>query len=549
MADASDITWQTETDVLVVGSGSAGLIAALAADDADVLVLEKAPVLGGTTAVSGGGMWLPNAPPIVEDMGKTPRDEVRGYLDQIVGDHIPDEMIDTFIDKVPEVVGFLERESPLDFQSTGYPDYHVELEGGSVDGHMIEPTLYDGTRLGDKLENVREDPHHPFPVPVSEVYEAGGHAKFAEVADFEELAQRVEDGILATGRALISGLYEACLDAEVEFMTATPATELVLDGDRVVGVIASDDGDELAIAAGAVVIAAGGMEWDEEMCDNFLRGPIEAPATPPYAEGDGIKMGMEIGAKVGNMNEAWWFPTGHVPGEEWEDGSPLYRMVWGPRTLPGSLMVNEDGERFCNESANYHDLGKTFHEFDPNDYDYRNIPAYSIMDQDYREQYGILTVEPDQDTPSWLTEAETLDELADELGVDGETLAETVERFNANARNHEDPDFHRGESHYDQFVGDPEAAHPNLAPVDTPPYYALEILPGCIGTKGGLVTAPNGQVLSVDEEPIPGLFAASNSTRHVMGMGYAGAGASLGPNAVFGYLAGREAAAVAAGTK
>lgn len=304
--------------------------------------------------------------------------------------------------------------------------------------------------------------------------------------------------------------------------------------------VAAVDEEETFVRAGAVVIAAGGMDWDEDMRENFLRGPVTGPATPPQVEGDGIKLGMDVGADLGNTNEAWWFPTAHVPGQRWEDGSPLYSMVWG-RTLPGSIMVNEDGERFCNEAGNYHDLGKRFHTFDPETYEYENLPAYLVVDSGYREQYSLLTVAPGEEAPDWVAEGETLRDLAVELDVDPDGLEATVEAFNEHAREGVDPAFGRGETAYDNFVGDPDTDHPNLAPLNEPPFYAVEVHSGIIGTKGGLITRSDGTVLDVDADPIDGLYAASNSTAHVMGMGYAGAGATLGPNVVFGYQAGKHA--------
>lgn len=532
--------WDLSTEVVVVGSGGAGLVAALAATPSAVLVLEKAPVVGGTTAVSGGGLWLPNSRPVVEEVGRQPSEQIEAYICRVAGERVSDALIETFVDLAPDVVEFIERETNLDFQFAGYPDYHTDWEEASDEGNMIEPTIFDGSRLGDRLDDVRDDPHHRMPVPASEVYEAGGHAKFPEVADFEKLQQRKEDGKLATGRALIAGLYEACLDAGVEFRTETPARELVTENGEVVGIVTERDGEEFTVEAGAVVIAAGGLEWDEEMRENFLRGPVTGPMTPPSVEGDGIKLGMDVGADLGNMNEAWWFPAGRAHGETWDDGSPLYKMVWG-RTLPGSIMVNEEGDRFCNEAGNYHDLTKSFHDFDPGEYDSRNIPAHLVVDQSYRDQYRLLSVGPDDETPDWLSTGDTLRALAVEIGVDPDGLESTVEAFNRHARNGNDPEFGRGETTYDNFVGDPDAEHPNLAPLDEPPFYAMEVHSGVIGTKGGLVTRPDAAVLNVHGDPIPGLYAASNSTAHVMGMGYAGAGATLGPNVVFGHQAGHHA--------
>ncbi|MFC7131581.1 MULTISPECIES: FAD-dependent oxidoreductase [Salinibaculum] len=533
-------TWDVSTEVAVVGSGGAGLVAALAAQPGDVLVVEKAPTVGGTTAVSGGGLWLPNSRPVVEAVGEQPPEQAEAYIRRVAGDRVSDDLIETFVDLAPGVVDFIEEQTNLEFQFAGYPDYHTDWAEASDDGNMIEPTVFDGSRLGDDLDDVRDDPHHELPVPASEVYEAGGHAKFPEVADFEQLQRRKEEGKLATGRALVAGLYEGCLDAGVDFETNTAGKELVTEGDRVVGLIAEQDGEELAIEARAVVVAAGGIDWDEDMRENFLRGPVDAPMTPPDVEGDGVKLGMDVGADIGNMNEAWWFPAGRAHGQQWEDGSPLYKMVWG-RTLPGSIMVNEDGERFCNEAGNYHDLTKTFHDFDPEKYGAANVPAYLVVDQTYRDQYRLLSVGPDDETPDWLATGETLRELAADIGVDPDGLEATVSEFNDHARDGEDPAFGRGETTYDNFVGDPDADHPNLGPLDDPPFYAMEIHSGIIGTKGGLVTRPNGAVVDVHGDAIPGLFAASNSTAHVMGMGYAGAGATLGPNVVFGYQAARHA--------
>lgn len=551
-------SWELSTNVLVVGSGGAGLVAALAAMPSDVLVIEKAPKIGGTTAVSGGGLWLPNSRPVVDAVGEQPSEQVEAYIRRVAGERVADELIETFVDLTPDVVDFVETETNLEFQFAGYPDYHTDWEEASDDGNMIEPTVFDGSRLGDDLDDIRDDPHHELPVPASEVYEAGGHAKFPKVADFDELRQREQEDMLATGRALVAGLYEGCLEAGVAFETEMAGRELATDGEQVVGLIAERNGEEIAIEADAVVIAAGGIDWDEDMRENFLRGPVEAPMTPPSVEGDGVTIGMDAGAKIGNMNEAWWFPASRAHGQYWEDGSPLYKMNWG-RTLPGSVFVNGEGERFCNEAGNYHDLTKTFHDFDPERYEPRNVPAYMVVDQRYRDRYQLLAGESDEtvgwrdqrlgggdeslneQTPDELAAGETLRELADVLGVDPDGLEATVERFNEHAREGEDPDFGRGQTTYDNFVGDPDTDHPNLGPLDQPPFYAIEVYSGIIGTKGGLVTRPDGAVLDVHEAPIPGLFAASNSTAHVMGMGYAGAGATLGPNVVFGYQAGRHA--------
>lgn len=186
------------------------------------------------------------------------------------------------------------------------------------------------------------------------------------------------------------------------------------------------DGERTIIQTGAVVITTGGMEWNEPMTEDFLRGPLRAPASPPGNVGDGIEMGMELGADLGNMNEAWWYPTAHVPGETWPDGSPFYRMVSSARTNPGSIIVNDRGDRFCNESGVYHDMPKRFHVFDQETYEYGNLPAFAIFDHGFRRKYPAVTVQPGDDDPEWLAVAESIGALASELGIDPGGLERTV---------------------------------------------------------------------------------------------------------------------------
>lgn len=536
--------WDRQTDVVVVGSGT-GLAAALAADEggADVLVLEKSAELGGTTAVSGGGSWVPNSHPVVEAAGAVPQEKLLHYIHRVAGGRTPEEKIERFLDRGPEVYEFIEESTALEFIYTGLPDYHPEFVGGRPEGHMIEPDTYDGDRLGEALEHVRESPQIPLPVPYKEMSEDGPMSTYAMRADYDEISRRMQENVLANGEAFIAGLYEELLDRGVEFERSAPARELVTDGDEVVGVLADVDGTETAIGAGAIVIAAGGLEWDEELRENFLRGPLTGPASPPQNEGDGIEMGADVGAKLGNMNEAWWYPTLGIPGEEWEDGSQIYRIP-SDRALPGAIMVNERGDRFVNEAGPYNDIGKAFHEYDPVAYEYRNVPAYQVMDHDFREHYAMGgQVMPEDDVPSWITTADSLTELAEKLGIDTEGLQRTVDEFNEHARNGKDPEFHRGETGFEAHGSDEAADLGNVAPLTEPPFYAFELEPGALGTKGGLVTTVDSEVLDHQEEPISGLFASSNSTAHIMGIGYAGGGAPIGPNVTYGFIAGENAAA------
>jgi len=254
--------WDRRVDVLVIGSGT-GLAAALAADDggADVLVLEKAPLIGGTTAVSGGGSWVPNSRPVRENGAEVPREELLGYLRRITGGRTPEAKLQRYVDEAPEVFEFLEATTALTFvHAVGTADYHAEFEGGSIEGHVIVPDIYDGRRLGDRLDDVRRSPHLA-PVTYEEIEAAGGSDPTrANEAMFEVIRERREADQLSVGMTLVVGLYEALLDRGVEFECEAPASSLVVDDGRVIGVVAEIDGEETVVEAAAVVIAVGGLE-------------------------------------------------------------------------------------------------------------------------------------------------------------------------------------------------------------------------------------------------------------------------------------------------
>jgi succinate dehydrogenase/fumarate reductase flavoprotein subunit len=244
------------------------------------------------------------------------------------------------------------------------------------------------------------------------------------------------------------------------------------------------------------------------------------------------------------MSEAWWVPTAEFPGVE-QFGRPWPQLILRERTLPRSIMVNRRGRRFANEAANYNALGGAFHQFDPNRFEYANLPCWLVFDAEYVRRYGFAQSRPGTPAPEWLTSAESIDGLAREIGVAPEGLVATVERWNEQVADGHDPDFRRGESAYDgwsgdqQFLGTPEAT---LGPLTEAPFYAIEITSGTLGTKGGARTDIDGRVLDHAGEAIPGLYAAGNAMAAATGMVYGGAGGTLGPALVFGYRAGHHAA-------
>ncbi|MEQ8717330.1 MAG: FAD-dependent oxidoreductase [Acidimicrobiales bacterium] len=527
-------------DVVVVGSGAPGLTAALAAakNGATVVVLEKADFLGGTSAVSGGMIWIPMNRCMTELGIADTRDDALAYLGAICDDRTPVGVLETLVDRGTEMQAFVETESDLRFETLeNFPDYHPEWPGSHGGGRSLEPSPYHASeKLGDLFESLRPD-HRP-PFTMREYEEWRIFTRFP----WEELAERAETGVVARGRALVAPLVKACADAGVTLVTGYGVRRLAGDGAGVTGVV----GDSSTIAAaGGVVLACGGFEWSAEMAQSYLPGPIQGSCSPPHNTGDGIRMAAKVGSKLGNLNEAWWGPMVVIPGDE-TDGAPTSTLLRFERTGPGSIIVNRAGRRFVNEAHNYNDMTKAFHTFDPGTYTYANLPAWLIFDHAHLREYGFLAHRAGHATPEWLTDALSLAELATKIGVDPDGLDATVERFNQHAVEGADPDFHRGASAYDRYWGDDRAERPALGPLTEAPYYAIEVVSGVIGTKGGIVTDPDARALDAFDDPIPGLFAVGNTTAQPMGPGYAGAGSTLGPGMTMGYAAGLTASADAA---
>ncbi|MCW3064049.1 MAG: Fumarate reductase flavoprotein subunit [Solirubrobacterales bacterium] len=511
-------------DVVVVGSGAAGLAAAVAAAarGARVTVLETAERLGGTTCLSGGLAWTPGNP---DDPG-TPEDARRYLADLGLGDHDA-ALCEAFVGAAAGVTEELARVTPLRWHSVPYPDYHAEFPGGQEGGRALEP---DPVRLPDEVvDRVRDAPNVTAPITYREL--ATGEW------DREEVARRRADGTLTLGRALIASLLAGALDQGVSVRTGERVRGLLRENGHVRGV-RTDSGE----VPGRVVLASGGFERDPELVRSFLRGPMTAPAGVPTNVGDGLRMAMSVGCALGNLSEAWWSPAIHIP-EETIDGAPMYRVVLTERARPGSLIVDGHGRRFGDEGQNYNDVGRSLHDFDAAAFSFPRVPAWMIFDGAYRARYNLGPVRRGTPDPAWLRRAEGLSALAEAIGVPAPELVATVERFNGLVAAGRDTDFGRGDHLYDRFMGDPSAPNPVLGAVAEPPFYALEILPGCLGTKGGPRTDDRGRALHVETgEPVSGLYAAGNAAASPFGFAYPGPGATLGPALVFGHRAGEAAA-------
>lgn len=524
-------------DVVVVGSGAAGLVAALAAAEsgATVAVVEKAAKLGGTSAVSGGMLWIPATEMAAKAGHEDSSEAALEHLRAVTLGRGRDELLKAHVDRGPELLDFLQTATDLRFRLIGsFPDYNPELPGGRDGGRSVEPEAYDLNQLGELRNWIRDDPRLPFTQwEYFEVWRT--YSNFP----IEELEQRRREGIVTRGTALVAPLVKAVAERGATIVADCRAERLLRDeGGAVVG-IRTAAGD---FAAGAVVLASGGFEWNDALCERFLSGPVTSRCSLPTNVGDGLLMGMEAGTALANMNEAWWGIHASMPGVEAE-GRALGTIVTVERALPGSIVVNSRGERFTNEAGSYYTFGKVLASFDSRSYGYANLPAHLIADAAYLRRYGLLGNDDPDSLPDWIPSAPSLAALATKLGVDPAGLLATVERFNGFARAGRDEDFFRGESTYDRYFGDEEQPHPNLGEIAEPPFVALELECGAIGTKGGILTDVDGQALDPFEESIPGLFAAGNVAAHPIAFGYCGAGSTLGPGMTMARAAGRNAAA------
>lgn len=526
-------------DVVVLGSGAAGLTSALSAavEGARVLLLEKADLVGGTTALSGGTLWVPANQPAAELGVDDSREKGLDYLASLSHGMILPELAEALVDGGPEMVDFVHANSELRFRLVeGYPDYHPEHPGGLPDGgRSIEVDLV-------SWDGIEEWEHRVSGVPsrllIREMPLGGGTG----VLPTEVVAQREGQRLEGLGRGLVAGLLKACLRHGVEVRTGVAGSRLHTDSGRIAGV---ELGGGEIVEASAVVLATGGFEYDPTLVRDFLRGPISRPLGAPTNTGDGLRMAMRVGARLGNMREGWWAPIVPFPGTR-RDGAANALLASRERALPGSMMVNAAGRRFANEAANYNAFGGAFHFLDASRFTYPNLPSYMIFDQSVLDRFGMFGGAPGTPAPDWVVRADTITGLAKALDLPADAVEGSVAEFNDHARGGTDPAFGRGESAFDRFpggrtTGDPASPYSTLGPLESPPYYAVEVQCSLLGTKGGPRTDVRARVLDIDGVPIPGLYAAGNAMANPTGMVYGGAGATLAVACVFGMYAGRAA--------
>ena len=548
-----------EYDVVVVGSGAAGMVAALTAahQGLSTVVVEKAPHYGGSTARSGCGVWIPNNEILQRDGVKDTAEAARKYLHTIVGDVVPAEKIDTYLDRGPEMLSFVLANSPLKLcWVPGYSDYYPETAGGKATGRSVEPKPFNAKKLGPD-ESGLEPPYGKVPLNMVVLQQdyvrlnqlkrhPRGVLRSIKVGVRSVWANATGKNLVGMGRALIAPLRIGLRNAGVPVLLNTALTDLYVEDGVVRGIYVRADGapesaePQLIRARKGVILGSGGFEHNEQMRVKYQRAPITTEWTvgAKANTGDGILAAEKLGAALELMEDSWWGPTVPLVDAPW--------FALSERNSPGSIIVNLKAQRFMNESMPYVEACHHMYggQYGQGSGPGENVPAWLIFDQQYRDRYIFAGLQPGQRIPKkWLesgvvVKADTLAELAEKTGLSGEALAATVERFNGFARTGVDEDFHRGESAYDRYYGDPtNKPNPNLGEIKNGPFYAAKMVPGDLGTKGGIRTDVHGRALRDDGSIIEGLYAAGNASSPVMGHTYPGPGGTIGPAMTFGYLA------------
>lgn len=572
---ANQSKWNQEYDVVVVGSGAGGMTAALCAQSQGLsaVILEKAAVYGGTTAVSGGGIWIPCNDQMPGTGVSDTYEEALTYMKYLTEGEVPQERIEAYLKNAPEMVRYMQNSFGVKFRPVAkYPDYFPDKPGGKPGARTMEPLEFDASQLGEEFERQREPYKGTLVLGRLSMNQVEAHMLFGQApgwlwltfrmmwnywTDFVWRRRTWRDRRMTLGQALVGQLRHALLRQKVPLQLNTGLDELVQEGGRVTGVLVTQEGRKLRIGARrAVVLATGGFESNQQMREQYLPNPTQASwsAAPGMNQGDGIRAGLKLGAGLKFMNLVWGTPTVEVPG------SSVAAALFVERSLPGCVMVNKNGQRFVNEAAPYTeavnaivaDHAKTG----------GTIPSWMVFDARFRKSYPAGPMLPAQFQPDsklprewWdkvVYKSDTLAALAGKIGVDEKGLLDTVGRMNNYAATGVDPEFGKGNNAFERYYADPKIKpNPCLAPIVQAPFYALPITPGEIGTKGGLVTDENARVLREDGSVIEGLYATGNCSAAVMGKTYAGPGATLGPAMTFAYIAARDIAKALqpAGTK
>lgn len=557
----SEAKWDREVDVLVVGTGNGALTAALCnweMGSRDVLIIEKTDKVGGTSATSGGGIWVPDNHYAKACGADDSAEDAKKYLmGTLFGEDVPEEMIDIYIEQSPKMLKFLAERTDVVYESLEhYPDYYTNYEGARSGHRSLEPKPIDMSELGDDWKNLRWTHHMMRMFSRIHFTQVEAHTIMTQAPGWKSLLTKMILGYvtdigwrfrtsidrrLCTGSAGIARLYLSVKKRAIPLLFNTRMTSLVEEAGRVTGVIVEQGGQTLRIGTRkGVVLGAGGFEKNQALREQYLPAPTNTQwsAGNPGNEGDALLAGLALGAKTRLMKDAWWTTTLCVPDE------PTPRLAIMEKSFPGSCVVNRAGERFANESQNYMAFQKDL--FATHSDDSPNAPAWHIFDARFRRNFMVgplmtAAMKPDWQIPkSWfetgfVAKAGSIRELAEQVGIDAQGLETTISKMNRYAETGIDEDFHRGESAYDRYYADPNIKpNPCLASIDEGPFYAMRIEAGDFGTLGGLDTDVHGRVKLEAGGVLEGLFAVGNCSAAILPT-YPGPGATLGPAMTMAY--------------
>ncbi|MGU7770618.1 FAD-dependent oxidoreductase [Burkholderia sp. MR1-5-21] len=554
-------------DMLVIGSGAGGLSTAITARKAglDVIVIEKEACFGGTTAFSGGVLWIPGNRHALANGVQDTREAARTYLRGETGAFHDEAAIDAFLEHGPQMLEFFERETEVRFVPTLYPDYHPNVCGGVDIGRSVVAAPYDARRLGRHLERLRPplktitfigmmfnssnaDLKHFFNATRS--LKSAWYVTRRLASHLKDLALYRRGVQVTSGNALAARLAKSALDLGIPILTSTDARELIMHDGRVTGAVVRGEGaEQRIIARRAVVLACGGFSHDvariAQAYPHLKRGGEHLSPVPSGNTGDGAKLAERAGGRVEIRypQPAAWMPVSRVPVGNGQFAVFPHLL---DRYKPGVIGVTRHGKRFTNESNSYHDVGAAMIEACRDD---PETAMWLVCDHATIRKYGLGFAKP-APVPlgpllrnGYLVTGRTLAELAQRAGIDAAALERTVRRYNDGAARGEDPEFGRGTTTFNRYLGDPDhRPNPCVAPIGNGPYYALKILMGDLGTFDGIRTTVAGQVLAANDCPIAGLYAVGNDRASIMGGNYPGAGITLGPIMTFGYLTARHVA-------
>ena len=543
--------WDFEYDVVVIGSGASGFAAGITAtkEGMKTVLIEKEKYFGGASALSGGGVWIPNNRYLVEAKVKDSFEEAKNYLDSTVGDQVSNKMKETYLTKGVEMLDYFHNLSEhMRFSyAKDYSDYYPHLEGGKGEGRSIEPLVFNLNKLGDWRDLL-----------LPPTIDSKGFVMTGQDFRHVNMITRTWKGKLASlnlgarlisyllfrtryaalGQALIGRLALTYKEMNGELWLNSPFVDYVVENDKVMGVKIFKEGKEVTVKAKkGVIFGSGGFSKRQEYREKYLPAPTNQAWTssPEGQTGDILEPTLKLGAKLGFMNKVWGAPSiiDHT-------GKPFFLVA--DRAIPSMIITDQDGNRYINEPTPYHEFVDKMYEHNQRT-NGKAIYSWILLDHKAKKRHLFAGLFPGQDFPKEyyqngiVIKAESIAELEEKLAMPKGNLVKTVERFNGFAKAGKDLDFNRGDTAHDRYYGDPTLKNPNLDEMNVGPFYALKVYPGDIGTKGGVVIDEYARILKEDGSPIEGLYACGNCSAAVMGETYPGPGATIGPGMTFGYIA------------